>query len=70
MHYKRRKKYLNNLPLFFVIISISIWIYSCSQSRIERTTLSIDNVDKYHQSEEVPFLKLHMQNGDAYILSV
>lgn len=69
MHRKRRVKCLKKLPLFLVLISISILIYSCSQSRIERTTLSLDNVDKFHQSEEFPFLKLHMHNGDAYILS-
>ncbi len=70
MHRKKREKYLKILLPFFVLISISLLIYSCAQSRIERTTLSIEKVGKFHQSEEFPFLKLHMHNGDAYILTI
>jgi hypothetical protein len=48
---------------------ISIFIFGCAQSRIERRTLSTEKIEKFHFSEEFHFLKLHMSNGDAYIFS-
>ncbi|MFZ0452124.1 MAG: hypothetical protein WCE54_13505 [Ignavibacteriaceae bacterium] len=68
MYRNKREKY-EKISIFFVLISASLLIVSCAQSRIERVTLAIDNADKFHQSEEFPFIKLHMQNGEVYILN-
>lgn len=42
---------------------------SCSGSRIERTTFPANEVIYMKGSEEIPYIKLHMNNGELYVLS-
>ena len=41
---------------------------SCSPSRIDRTTSPPNEIIYKTGSEEVPYLKLHMNNGELYVL--
>ncbi|MEJ2196828.1 MAG: hypothetical protein P8X73_18490, partial [Ignavibacteriaceae bacterium] len=40
----------------------------CSPSRIDRTTSPPNEMIYKKSSEEIPYLKLHMKNGDLYVL--
>jgi hypothetical protein len=42
---------------------------SCSPSRIDRTTSPPDEIIYKKGSEEIPYLKLHINNGELYVLS-
>jgi len=55
--------------ILIILISLNLVIHSsCSGSRIERILESPDtfNIDK--SSQDFPFLKLHMKNGELYLL--
>ena len=41
----------------------------CSGNRIERITGDPDKMSLYKPSKEMPFIKLHMRNGNVYILN-
>lgn len=54
---------------FLFIISISLVFYpNCSGSRIERISESPGKFTVTQNSEDFPFLKLHMRNGELYVL--
>jgi hypothetical protein len=42
---------------------------SCSNPRIERITSPPDQIVYMKSSQEIPYLKLHMKNGELYVLS-
>lgn len=42
---------------------------SCSPSRIDRTTAPPNEIIYKNGSEEIPYIKLHMNNGELYVLS-
>ena len=42
---------------------------SCSNPRIDRTTSTPDEMRYESSSKELPYLKLHMKNGELYVLS-
>jgi hypothetical protein len=52
--------------IFLTLLSL-IFYPHCSGNRIERITGSAERMKNIRQSEEVPFFKLHMKNGDVYI---
>jgi hypothetical protein len=52
-----------------LLISVSIIFYpNCSGSRIDRISEPPDQFSVLKSSEDLPFLKLHMKNGDLYVL--
>ena len=54
---------------FTIILSMSFLFSNCSQARIERRTISTEKLKTYSFNEDLPFIKLHMRNGEAFILS-
>ncbi|MCZ7610306.1 MAG: hypothetical protein M5U17_09050 [Ignavibacterium sp.] len=55
--------------LLMLLISVSLIFYpNCSSSRIEKVLEKPYEVKDVKSSEDLPYLKLHMQNGDLYVL--
>jgi hypothetical protein len=62
---------LSNLPsVNFTVFNFSELIFypNCSGSRIERISESPGQFPVTKSSQELPYLKLHMKNGDVYVL--
>ena len=58
-----------SVKVLLFLISVSLIFYpNCSGSRIERISEAPDNFTVGQSSEDFPFLKLHMKNGDLYVL--
>jgi hypothetical protein len=58
-----------SVKVLLFLISCSLIFYpNCSGSRIDRVSESPDNFTLVQSSEDFPFLKLHMKNGDLYVL--
>ena len=56
--------------LILLLTGCLILSTSCSPSRIDRRIMSTtDELTHKKGSEEFPYLKLHINNGDLYILS-
>jgi len=55
--------------LILLLTGCLILSTSCSPSRIDRTTSHPDEIIYKKSSEEIPYLKLHMNNGELYVLS-
>jgi len=56
--------------ILILLLSVSLILStSCSNPRIERTTSSPDEMIYERSSAEHPYLKLHMKNGELYVLS-
>ncbi|MDX1373128.1 MAG: hypothetical protein R3321_11690, partial [Nitrososphaeraceae archaeon] len=49
-------------------ISFAAYLISCG-NRIERVSDKIEDVRFTQSNEQMPYIKLHTQNGDVYILS-
>ena len=65
------KNFLKLTPakVLIVLISVSLIVYpDCSGSRIERINAPPDQLEPNQSSKDFPFLKLHMKNGDVYVL--
>ena len=59
-----------NRILLLLLSGSLIFSASCSPSRIDRRiTTNVDEITHKKDSEEIPYLKLHINNGDLYILS-
>lgn len=50
------------------LISVSLMFYPNCGSRIERISESPEQFPVHKSSQDLPFLKLHMKNGDLYVL--
>ena len=50
------------------LISVSLLFYPNCGSRIERISESPEQFPVHKSSQDLPFLKLHMKNGDLYVL--
>jgi hypothetical protein len=56
--------------ILILLLSMSLVLTtSCSNPRIERTTSPPDEMIYERSSAELPYLKLHMKNGELYVLS-
>ena len=52
-----------------LLIAVSLIFYpNCSGSRIERISEAPTKLSPTQSSEDFPFIKLHMKNGDLYVL--
>lgn len=51
------------------LLTISLIFSSGCSNRIEKIISSPDKVNYRHSAEEIPYLKLHLKNGDLYMLS-
>lgn len=55
--------------ILILLITVGLILYpNCSGSRIERVTFTPDQFEFNQSSKDFPFLKLHMKNGDVYLL--
>lgn len=55
--------------MLILLISISVlFLNVCSAPRIERVSVPPNQLPVTQSSEEHPYLKLHMQNGEVYVL--
>ncbi|RPI75164.1 MAG: hypothetical protein EHM47_03360 [Ignavibacteriales bacterium] len=62
-------QYKTGEKILIVLIFVSLIFYPhCSGNRIERITSLPSEIKNIQQSKEFPFLKLHMKNGDVYVL--
>lgn len=64
-------KILKFLParILLLLISVSLIFHpNCSGSRIERISESPEQFNIMKSSENLPYIKLHMKNGDVYVL--
>lgn len=56
--------------ILILLLSLNLILStSCSNPRIERTTSPPDEMIYERSSAELPYLKLHMKNGELYVLS-
>lgn len=63
-------KFFNSEKIMIILIVISLIFYpNCSGNRIERITEEPSKIGLFKPSKEIPFMKLHMKNGDVYILN-
>ncbi len=69
MYYKKRAGELKAGFSLIIVLLLALIYLSCSQSRIERTTIPTSQIKKINHNEDFPFIKLHMRDGEAYILS-
>lgn len=65
------RNFINSISYQFIIILISIGLIlqtACGDSRIGRILQPPEQFEPIKGSEDLPYLKLHMQNGDLYVL--
>ena len=56
--------------ILILLLSLNLILSTgCSNPRIERTTSTPDEMIYERSSAELPYLKLHMKNGELYVLS-
>lgn len=67
---RSKTNYSNSERILIILIVLSLILYpNCSGNRIERITGEPSKIGLYKPSKETPFMKLHMKNGDVYILN-
>lgn len=62
------EKFLEKSLITVIILSL-IFLPYCSSDRIERKVYPYENISSLTASNNIPYLKLHIKNGQAYVLS-